>query len=109
MDIIKQKRPSPLKGRPSPLKGRIKPHVWITGPDPLRKKLYRKFELMKCQANYRRLHNLGTENQQWSCTFEQFELFVKGKEHLLGNKRGQLRIRMKDKTIGWHVDNMFLA
>ena len=96
-----QNKPHPLKGRPSPLKGRTFPHLWITGTDPLRKKMYRKFLLARCQAKYR--------NEKWDFTFEQWEQLLKGKEHLLGRKKGMLRINMKDPRLGWEVNNVHLS
>lgn len=94
-------RPSPLKGRPSPLKGRTFPNLWVTGTDPVRRKMYRKFLLARCQARYR--------NERWDCTFEQWEQLLKGNEHLLGRKAGMLRIKMKNPTLGWEINNMCLA
>lgn len=85
----------PPKGHTSKLKGQSRPQVWITGPDPVRHKRYRRYKLAQCQARHFR--------QPFKVTWPQWEGLM------LDNPAGDnLNVCRRDTTKAWSMDNIIL-
>jgi hypothetical protein len=109
-------RSSPNKGRPNSSKGKPrphmqgvpkptmrhpKPHVWLTGPDPERHKLYVPFLKQKAQAMFRK--------ELWDLTFDQWEALWDGRFHLRGRRSDDLCMTMSDPDLGWTTTNAVIV
>lgn len=46
-------------------KGKLRPHIWCTGPDPVRHEMYHAWQVHKAQCNFR--------DEEFNLTFEQYE------------------------------------
>ena len=83
-------------------KGSIRPHKWISGPDPDIHKKYFPFLQGRSQANYRK--------EGWTLTFEEFcELWTEEKWALRGRKSHELALTRKDNTQPWSFDNCHIV
>lgn len=74
-----------------------RPHVWVTGPDPVRHKLYIAFLRQKAQANFRQ--------EGWDFEFEDW-LGVWGDNiQYRGRQKGSMTMVRKDYEKPWSKDN----
>lgn len=85
----------PPRGYTSSSKGIARPHLWKTGPDPVRHKRYKRYLLAGCQARHFR--------QGWEITWPQWESLM------LSNPAGDhLNVCRRDTTQPWKLDNIVL-
>jgi hypothetical protein len=85
----------PPRGYTSSSKGVLRPERWITGPDPVRHKRYRRYKLAQCQARH--------FQQPFEITWPEWESVM------LNNPAGDnLNVCRKDCTQPWRLDNMTL-
>lgn len=86
------------KGIPRPHTGGPRPHVWISGPDPVRHKKYRVWIQQKNQAQFRQ--------EGWSIPFEEWlEIWGDDWEHR-GREKGTLCMTRSDWSLPWTRDNV---
>lgn len=76
-----------------------RPHVWVTGPDPVLHAKYRAFIQHKNQSNFR--------NEPWTLTFEEYcELWTDDLWPLRGRRKEQLCLTRTDWTGPWSRENV---
>lgn len=96
----------PPRGYTSTQKGLPRPGAWITGPDPVRHKRYRRYKLAECQARhfaYDTQGRLVSPDQVWEVTFEQWEALIQSDPE--GDSKYVCR---RDRSLPWRIDNMVL-
>ena len=96
----------PPRGYTSTSKGVPRPERWVTGPDPVRHRRYRRYKLAECQARafaYDPDDRLVSPDQQWRVTFEQWEQLIQSDPD--GDTKYVCR---RDRSDCWHIDNMIL-
>lgn len=74
-----------------------RPHVWVTGPDPVRHKRYIAFLRQKAQANFR--------GEGWQFTFEEWLAVWGDQIELRGRERGSMTMVRIDYEYPWSKDN----
>tara|TARA_R110002051_G_C8728437_1_gene497600 strand:+ start:586 stop:1023 length:438 start_codon:yes stop_codon:yes gene_type:complete len=74
-----------------------RPHLWITGPDPILKRLRRRWLLAKNQATF--------WNQTWSIDWDQYKDLLLDHVEQIGRSAENINLCRVDKTQGWTVDN----
>ena len=75
-----------------------RPHVWVTGPDPVEHAKYRVFIQQKNQANYRK--------EPWTVSFEEWKAIWGELWHQRGRERGCYCMTRADHTEGWTKENI---
>jgi hypothetical protein len=85
----------PPRGYTSSSKGIARPHLWSTGPDPVRHKRYKRYLLAGCQARHFR--------QGWEITWPEWESLIQTDPE--GDTKNVCR---RDCTKPWTLDNMIL-
>lgn len=80
--------------------GHQHPHVWKSGPDPLRHEQYQKWLQQRNQAQWR--------GEEWELTFEQWLAAWGDNYHLRGRETGQYSMTRINRTLGWSHDNVML-
>jgi hypothetical protein len=96
----------PIKGQPNKSRGLARPNAWVTGPDPLRHRRYRRYKLAQCQANnfaYNKAGDLVSPDQLWQVTFDQWEHLIQSDPD--GDRKYVCR---RDRSQCWRIDNMLL-
>jgi hypothetical protein len=100
-------RKVPYKPRPATYKNKGKrlgprPHVWISGPDPLRHEQYICWLKAKAQANFRK--------ESWELTFEQYEFLWNqdGSWYQRGRGSDDLLMTRRDSSQPWNKDNCYI-
>jgi hypothetical protein len=85
---------------PRPQSRGLRPHLWISGPDPRAHKQYGAFLLHRAQANYRK--------EPHELTFEQWaEIWNKdGAWEKRGRSIECVCLARQDLTLPWSVDNV---
>jgi hypothetical protein len=78
-----------------------RPHLWVTGSDPLRHDQYRAFIQARNQARWR--------GETWNLSFEQYEHLWAGQWHLRSRDSDGLSMSRTDRSQPWQVDNCFIA
>ena len=86
----------PVKGKKATgrhAENKLRPHVWVSGPDPLRHKQYRVWLQQRNQANFR--------GETWELTFESW--LDKWQEHwpLRGRQKGEYCMTRYDIEGPW--------
>jgi hypothetical protein len=78
----------------------LRPHLWKSGPDPVRHHLREQCQRRRAQAWYR--------GEQWIITEEQFiELWLKDDRYLLkGRANHNLCMTRQDPDLDWSLDNV---
>lgn len=74
------------------------PHLWVTGPDPVRHEQYIAWQRAKAQAAYRR--------ESWNLTFEDWIRFWGDDWERRGRMPGQVRMTRLDWSLPWELSNM---
>lgn len=87
-----------LKGHPNPAKGRLRPHIWVTGPDPVIHKKYRVWIQQKNQAQWR--------GEGWTISFEKWCEIWADHWHLRGRETGDYCMSRLDWSLPWTADNV---
>ena len=82
-------------------RGVLRPHQWITGPDPFRHKLYWPFQAHQAQAKFR-----GDEHL---LTFEEFFEIWKDHWHLRGRQADCICLTRIDPRGPWSKENCELV
>ena len=78
-----------------------RPHLWKTGPDPHRHRVYRAWALLKCRCDYR--------GEEWQLPFQDFERLWTVEQWLRrGLGADDLVLGRKDPTRPWHRDNVVI-
>ena len=77
-----------------------RPHVWISGPDPVRHAQYTGWLKAKAQAQYRK--------ETWSITFEQWVELWGDAWSRRGRGRGCVMLKRRSLDQAWTVDNAHL-
>ncbi len=100
-------RQVPYKPRPGPYKNKgvilgPRPHVWRSGPDPLRHEQYIAWLKARAQANFR--------GEGWTMTFEEFEAMWNqdGSWHQRGRAADDLMMTRRDSGSPWSKDNCYI-
>jgi len=75
-----------------------RPHMWITGPDPIVQRLRRRWLLAKNQAKY--------WNQPWHITWDQYRDLMLDHEAQLGNRKQAMNLCRVNKTEAWSIGNV---
>jgi len=75
----------------------MRPHLWKTGQDQKVRTCHKRFVLARNQARY--------WNQEWSITWEEWLAFTLPYQ-IGGIKKNSLNVCRKDRTKGWHIDNI---
>ena len=75
-----------------------RPDLWLTGPDPELRKLRYKFLRARVQARY--------WCQDWDLTWAQYQELMMSAHADYGRGLEQLNLARKDRTGGWHWDNV---
>lgn len=77
------------------------PHLWKSGPDPVRHQQYRAWARARAQAHFR--------GEDWQLTFEDWVQVWGDRWPLRGRTRHSLALMRRDWHGPWRVDNCFLA
>lgn len=103
LPVTVRKKPGP-KPRVKPQRPKVhdgslgpRPLTWVTGPDPLRHKMYIAYGRAKCQAVWR--------GEGWDLTFEEYEALWQGRWHLRGRTRDTLCLARVDYDLPWSITN----
>jgi hypothetical protein len=94
---------SPLLGRSRPdLKGPKppRPHLWRTGPDPVRHRQYDCWSKHRAQSHFR--------GEEFSLTFEEYESIWADQWPNRGRKSWSMVMTRIDLEKGWHRDNVVI-
>lgn len=75
----------------------LRPHVWVSGPDPERHKRYLQWLQQKNQAQFR--------NEGWDFPFDDWLELWGDLIHYRGRKQGSMTMVRIDYTKPWHRDN----
>lgn len=75
-----------------------RPDLWHTGPDPETRRLRYKFLRARVQARY--------WCQDWDITWAEYQELMAGASADHGRGLEQLNLARKDRTQGWHMDNV---
>ena len=81
-------------------KGTIRPHVWITGPDPIRHEQYRGWQVHKSQCKFR--------GEEFNLSFEDYEELWKDDWNKRGRTPESVCMTRKDWKGAWELDNIEL-
>ena len=98
----------PRKGQPNKSKGRPRPHLWLSGPDPVRHLLHKRWLLSGCQARsfaYDEAGVLVSPDQEWLVSFDQFATLFDG---VPAERHPDMRVCRRDRLLPWRLDNMVL-
>lgn len=74
-----------------------RPHLWITGPDPVMKKLRRRWLVARCQAKY--------WHQPWMLSWDQYRDLTLDHVDQQGRHGDDMNLGRVDKRQGWTVAN----
>lgn len=74
-----------------------RPLTWVTGPDPVRHRMYVAYGRAKCQAEWR--------GEGWLLTFADYERIWAGQWHLRGRTKHTLCLSRCDYEQPWSVSN----
>jgi len=85
-----------MSGKPGQGRG-IRPHTWITGPDPVRHDQYLAFLRQRAQANYR--------SEPWHLTFDDFVQLWSPGWHSRGRHSEDLCMSRRDSDGAWSRSN----
>jgi len=88
----------PAKGQPNPKKGTKRPHIWLTGPDPVRHKRYFIWLQQKNQAQFR--------EEGWDLSFDRWLEIWGDKIEKRGRTRDSYCMTRKDPFKPWTEDNV---
>lgn len=80
--------------------GKRYPHVWITGPDPLKHEIYENFLKAKAQANFRQ--------EGWEFDFEDFFKMWKKDWHNRGRHAENVCMTRHDNEKPWSRANAYI-
>ena len=86
------------KGIPRPNARGIRPHIWITGPDPVQHKKYLVWLQQKNQAQFR--------EEGWTIAFDVWVDLWGDLWHQRGRERGDYCMSRKDWSLPWTTDNV---
>ena len=86
------------KGVPRPNSRHPRPHLWITGPDPVRHIKYRAYLQQKNQALWR--------SEDWHIDFESWLELWADKWDLRGRTKGSMCMTRIDWSLPWTLDNV---
>jgi len=75
-----------------------RPHLWKSGPDPVRHAKYTAWARARAQAHFR--------NEQWLMTFEEWETAWGDQWHLRGRGPDNLFLVRSDRDQPWSGDNV---
>lgn len=81
-------------------RGLERPHVWCTGPDPIRHEMYHPWQMAKAQAKFR--------GEEFTLTFDEYyDLWIKD-WHLRGRKSDDMCMTRFDESQGWTKKNTII-
>lgn len=86
------------KGIPRPHCRKPRPHLWITGPDPVLHKKYLTWLQQRNQALFR--------DEGWTIEFKDWLLLWQEHWHQRGRERGHYCMTRKDWSLPWTLDNV---
>ena len=78
-------------------KGSVSPHLWKSGPDPVRHTQYVAWARMKAQADFR--------GEPWAMPFEDFVAAWGDRWSERGRTRNATMLARRDITQAWSLDN----
>jgi len=81
--------------------GRLRPHLWISGPDPVLHKKYRVWLQQRNQALYR--------SEPWHLAFDEWCEIWGEAWHNRGRERGSLCMTRRDWSGAWTPDNVIIV
>lgn len=81
-------------------RGKPRPHVWVTGPDPLLHEMYHPWQVAKAQAKYR--------GEEWNLTFEEYADMWRPQWHLRGRGSDQYCMTRYDEEKPWDKTNAYI-
>lgn len=81
-------------------KNSLRPHCWLSGPDPIDHKLYTDCQRARAQAWYR--------GEEWSITEQEYiELWRTDDRYLRkGKTSGSICMTKRDHDLDWTIDNV---
>lgn len=84
-------------------KNRVYPHVWKSGPDPVRHAQFTAWHRARAQAHYR--------GEEWEITFEEYADFwtQSGVWHQRGRTCECVLMSRVDPEKPWRIDNLFIT
>lgn len=91
------RKPGPPKP-PGPGKYGLRPHVWVTGPDPFKHDMYHPWQLAKAQANFR--------EEGWTITFDEYYNIWKDYWHQRGRKGDDYCLTRITASLPWTLSNV---
>ena len=77
-----------------------KPHLWVSGPDPLAHAQYRSFSQQRNQARWR--------GEPWNLTFQQYQTVWGDQWHRKGRDSDQLCMTRINELGEWGIHNVML-
>lgn len=86
----------PLKPKTGP-----RPHLWVTGPDPLRHEQHTAWARARAQAHFR--------GEDWRLSFAAWERLWQGQWHLRGRTKHSIMLVRKDWHKPWSERNCYLV
>lgn len=86
---------------PRPHARRPRPHLWLTGPDPVRHKMYLTWLQQRNQALFRQ--------EGWSIDFEAWAELWQERWHQRGRRRGDYCMTRVDWELPWTLDNVAIV
>mgnify|MGYP003705165135 CR=1 FL=1 len=78
-----------------------RPHVWVTGPDPVEHKKYRAFIQQKNQAQFR--------EEGWTITFDEWKDLWGELWHQRGRGRGDYCMTRINPKKSWNKENVIVV
>ena len=81
-------------------KGKLRPHIWLTGPDPIRHEQYHCWQMHKAQCKFRQ--------EEFTLTFEQYEELWQGRWLERGRTPDAVCMTRLDWDGAWELGNVEL-
>lgn len=81
-------------------KGHIRPHIWVTGPDPVRHAMYRGWQVHKSQSKFR--------GEEFKLSFEEYEDLWKNDWDNRGRTPSSICMTRIDSRGAWEIKNIEL-
>lgn len=92
----KQKRIGGKNGR-----GVLRPHRWITGPDPILHDMYHPWQMAKAQAKFR--------GEEFTLTFDEYAELWQPHWHKRGRRIHEFCMTRHDESLGWTKENAWVV